>query len=89
MGLCGLMACEKTINIQPDQQTSKLVVEAQIESGQAPVVALSTSLNYFSAIDPVALNNSYVHNAKVTISDGPKQVQMQAIMVTQSGNNKC
>jgi hypothetical protein len=66
------MGCEKTINIQPDQQTPKLVVEAQIENNLAPVVALSTSLNYFSTIDYVTLNNSYVHGAKVTITESGK-----------------
>jgi len=67
-----LMSCEKTINIQPDQQAPKLVVEALIENGQPPVVVLSNSLNYFSTIDTATLNNDYVHGAKVTINDGVK-----------------
>lgn len=65
-----LVSCEKTINIQPDQQAPKLVVEALIENGQPPVVILSNSLNYFSTIDTATLNNDYVHNAKVTITTG-------------------
>ena len=60
-----LAGCSKTINIQPDVQAPKLVVEAQIESGQAPIVILLTSLNYFSEIDQLALANSYVHGAKI------------------------
>lgn len=68
--LCGFWACEKTIQVQPDQQPAKLVVEAQIESGQAPAVILSNSLNYFSEIDLHALDHSYIHGAKVTINNG-------------------
>jgi hypothetical protein len=68
--ICSLAACEKTISIQPDLQLPKLVVEAQIENGMGPTVVLSNSLNYFSEIDTAALNASFVHGAKVTISDG-------------------
>lgn len=81
-----LAGCSKTINIQPDVQAPKLVVEAQIESGQAPIVILSTSLNYFSEIDQLALANSYVHGAKITITDGTKTVQLNEIASGQ-GNN--
>ena len=85
MGMVLLTGCAKTINIQPDLQTPKLVVEAQIESGQAPVVIVSTSLNYFSEIDPVTLANSYVHGAKVTITEGSKTVQLNEI-TSRQGN---
>lgn len=65
-----LVSCEKNINITPDQQPPKLVVEAQIENGQTPVVVLSKTVDYFSTIDPAILNNNYVHNATLSISDG-------------------
>ena len=80
-----LVACEKTINIQPDVQAPKLVVEAQIESGQAPVVVLSNSLNYFSTIDAATLNNAYVHAAKVTITDGTKTYSLNEVTVPLTG----
>ena len=60
------MSCEKTLDIKPDVQTPKLVVEAQIESGLPPIVVLSSSLNYFSTIDSASLNDSYVHGANVS-----------------------
>jgi len=86
IGISALTSCEKTLYIQPDQQVPKLVVEAQIESGQPPVVSLSSSLNYFAEIDPVALSNAYVRGAKITISDGTKMVQLKE-MSAQSGNH--
>lgn len=80
-----LQACEKTIQVQPDQQAPKLVVEAQIESGQPPIVVLSHSIDYFSTIDASALNNTYVHGAKVTVSDGQKTVTLKETAVPLTG----
>ncbi len=65
-----LVSCEKSIEIQPASKTPLLVVDAQIENGQAPIVQLSNSLNYFSAITPAIFSNSFVHDALITISDG-------------------
>ncbi len=63
-------ACEKTIQLDVVDQPAKLVVEASIESGSTPVVALSKTLNYFSAITTEELSNSFVHDAIVTINNG-------------------
>ena len=83
--LCVLTACEKTLTIQPDSQTPKLVVEGQIENGQAPIVVLSNSLDYFSTIDAATLNSSYVHGAKLTISDGSKTIPLKEFTVPLTG----
>jgi hypothetical protein len=80
-----LMGCEKTIELEPEQQPSKLVVEGQIESGQAPIVVLSSSLNYFSTIDAATLNGSYVHNAKVIITSGNKTYTLKEVTVPLNG----
>ena len=80
-----LLACEKTITIEPELQTPKLVVEGQIESGQSPVVVLSNSLNYFSTIDVATLNNSYVHGAKVSITEGNKNYVLKEVAIPLSG----
>jgi hypothetical protein len=65
-------ACEKKIDFKPRQSEASLVVDARIESGQAPVVVLSKSLGYFSKIDPEILSQSFVRNARVTLSNGEK-----------------
>lgn len=75
------VSCEKDIRLQPEIQAPKLVVEAQIEDGQAPYVVLSSSLNYFATIDAATLNGTYVHNAKVSISDGSRNVALQEYSV--------
>lgn len=63
-------SCEKSINIQPVSQKPLLVVDGTIENGKRPIVVLSTSLNYFSKIDPKILIASIVTGATVTLSDG-------------------
>lgn len=65
-----LLSCEKNINFDLNGATALLVVDAQIENGQAPTVALSKSLDYFGAISPQILAASFVHNAEVTMSNG-------------------
>jgi len=63
-------SCEKNIAINTEQSQPKLIVDGTIENDKAPVIFLSTSLNYFSAISPQILAASLVSGAKVTISDG-------------------
>ncbi len=67
--VCGA-SCEKNIAITLHPSTTNLVVDASIESGSYPVVILSTSLAYFSQIDPATLSNSFVHQATVYLSNG-------------------
>lgn len=67
-----LSSCEKTIDFKLEDAPPKLVVEATIENGQPPIVFLTTSLNYFAAIDPTRLIGSFVHDAEVFVSDGSR-----------------
>lgn len=65
-----LARCEKSITFTPENAESLVVVEATIENGQAPVVILSSSVNYFSQISPDILSNSFIRNANIEISNG-------------------
>lgn len=71
------MACEKAIDFNLDEAPPKLVVEATIENNKPPVVYLSRSLNFFSAISPTLLLESFVHNAQVYVSNGEKIHQLR------------
>lgn len=73
----GFCSCEKAINFKLTQTPPQLVVDASIENNRAPVVVLSTSLNYFSKISPAILDSSFVHNAIVTVSNGTKTQQLK------------
>jgi hypothetical protein len=63
-------SCEKNIDFKLKDAPPVLVVDAQVENGEAPVVALSRSLSFFSSISAEILANSFVHNAEVTMSNG-------------------
>ncbi|RYZ00119.1 MAG: DUF4249 domain-containing protein [Chitinophagaceae bacterium] len=65
-----LSGCEKNIDIELDNVEPKLVVEATIENGEAPVVILTRSLNYFSTLSLNQVLSSFVHDAAVDISSG-------------------
>lgn len=67
-----LTGCEKSISFTPNSAEPSLVVEATIENGEAPLVILTNSLNYFNQITPAVLAGSFVRQAEVTISNGIK-----------------
>ncbi|MBC7830009.1 MAG: DUF4249 domain-containing protein [Chitinophagaceae bacterium] len=67
-----ITGCEKSISFTPNNAEPLVVVEATIENGEAPLVILTKSLNYFSKISPELLAGSFVRNAEVFISNGTK-----------------
>ncbi len=69
---CALVSCEKDIDIKLDESSPRLVVDGNIENDRPPYIVLSSSLDYFGELSPEMLKNSFVHNAKVTISNGVK-----------------
>ena len=67
-----LSSCEKTVDFKLGSQEPKLVVEATIENGQAPLVYLSRSIGYFSSVSYDVLANSSVSGAEIYLSDGTR-----------------
>ncbi len=70
-------SCEKNINFKLNAAPTVLVVDASIESGQAPIVILNNSFSFFDSINPQILANSFVHDAIVTISNGSLTQQLK------------
>ena len=68
--LAGLSACETDITLDLPKGTEKLVVEGHIEPGRPPMVLLTRSLPYFSSTSLADMDQMFVHNAVMTISDG-------------------
>ena len=66
----GIFSCEKIVSFKPLSAQSLMVVEASIENGQAPIVVLSRSLDYFSKINQEILASSFVHDAQIEVSNG-------------------
>ena len=85
--LSGLFSsCEKDIEFDLVEEEPKLVVEATIENGTAPVVILTTSLNYFSTLSLDQLSQSFVHGADVVISNGSKTHKLKEYIIPAGGN---
>lgn len=80
-----LYSCDKPVNFDLDRVEPKLVVEASIENGEAPVVVLSRSLNFFSQISPELLDQSFVKGASVFVSNGTKTHQLKEYVIPAGG----
>lgn len=82
-----LSSCERTITFDLNEVEDKLVVDASIENGQAPVVILTKSIKYFSQITPEILAASFVHDAEVYVSNGTSTHKLREYMISQPGYN--
>ncbi|HEY1021389.1 MAG TPA: DUF4249 domain-containing protein [Flavisolibacter sp.] len=80
-----LTGCEKDIEIELNSEEPKLVVEATIENGQPPMVVLTRSLDYYAAISPQQLANSFVRGADVFISNGTQTHKLKEYSTTVGG----
>ena len=80
-----LSSCEKNINFKLKVVPDILVVDADIENNQPPIVVLSKSLAYFSNITPEALDTSFVHGATVSVSNGTQTQQLKEYSVDSTG----
>ncbi|HTN45904.1 MAG TPA: DUF4249 family protein [Flavipsychrobacter sp.] len=65
------------MNINLSSGEPKLVIDGRIETDGYPFVVLTRSVGYFSRIDLTTLENTFVHNAVVTVSDGSKTIQLK------------
>lgn len=70
-----LSACEEEITLDMPTGTNKLVVEGYIEPKLPPYIMLTRSIPYFSNLT-TEMNNLYVHDAKMKISDGSTSVDL-------------
>lgn len=77
--LLTLVSCEKEITVDLPEAEPKIVVEANIFSGQQPLVMLSWSQSYFAPTDLNSLKDMFVRGAEVSISDGTTEYPLQEI----------
>lgn len=70
-----LLSCEREYTPEDLNQNPDIVVEGHIEAGDNPLppyVILTNSLSFFSSVNINTLDNFFVHDAKVVVSDGTK-----------------
>lgn len=77
-----LVSCEKEVDINLGEGQERLVVEGSIETGMPPYVVLTKSVGYFSKLDLTTLQNSFVHGAQVSVSDGAVTAQLQEYTIS-------
>jgi len=71
-----LSNCERDIEVDLPEPTQKIVVEASIETGQAPSVILNSNFPYFGTFDASTYQQGFINDAQVTVSDGEKTVAL-------------
>jgi hypothetical protein len=72
-----LSSCEKRVNFDLDEKEPKLVVEATIENGEAPIVILSKSFNFFETFGLKELAGISARGAEVFMSDGVQSLTLK------------
>ena len=82
-------SCEKEVDIKLPPGEEKIVIEGGIETGLPPLVLISKSIGYFATIDLNTLQDNFIHDAEVYITDGNKTVKLKEFSVdTGSNGNK-
>lgn len=65
-----LNACQKEITVDLPEAKEKICVDGRIEPGAPPYVILTNSTPYFGPTDISSLQNMFLHNAVITVSNG-------------------
>lgn len=71
-----LVSCEKEVHISMKSSPSQIVVQGAIETGVPPYVFLTSTIGFFSKVDLNTLQNSFIHGANITVTDGTDTVHL-------------
>lgn len=71
-----LPSCQKDIEVKLPDAEPKICVDGKIEPGLPPFVILTHNMPYFGTTDLNALQNMFVHDAVVNISNGSTTVTL-------------
>lgn len=80
-----LVSCEKEVKFDLGASAEKVVIEGTIETDLPPYVFLSKSIGFFSKINLNTLSNAYLHDAKITVSDGTQSFLLREYQVINAG----
>ena len=71
-----LSACTTDITLDIPAPEPKIVVEGTIEPGLPPIISLTSTIPFYGEVNFNELDNFYVHDAQVTVSDGVNTVEL-------------
>ncbi len=80
-----VISCEKNIAFKLNDATDLLVVDASIENGLPPMIVLSNTVDYYSKITPELIENSFVHDAEIFLSNNNRTQKLREYSVDASG----
>ncbi|MCY7410634.1 MAG: DUF4249 domain-containing protein [Chitinophagales bacterium] len=86
-GCCLLLfsSCTKDLNIDLPPSVEQLVVEGHISTGQFPYVILSRTTDYYSTFYLDSLDNLFVHDALVKVSNGSDTITLPELTIDTGG----
>lgn len=70
-------SCEKEVHINLKPGSEKVVVEGNIEAGLPPFIVLTKTIDFFSKIDLSILEDIFLHDAQITVSDGQRTINLK------------
>jgi len=80
-----LFSCEKEVKFDLGPSAEKVVVEGTIETDLPPLVVLTKSFGFFARIDLQTLNNAFLHDARITVSDGTQSFVLREYQIDNNG----
>ncbi len=83
-----LISCEKEVHINLASSPPQVVVNGAIETNLPPYVILTSTISFFSNVDLTTLQNSFLHGATVTVSDGTKTITLKEYMLDTGASAK-
>jgi len=86
ISMISITSCQKEIKINLKSSPPALVVQGEIENGQPPLVLLTSSFGFFSTVDFTNLQDIFVHDAVVKVSDGMRTVQLREYVFDTTGS---
>ena len=80
-------SCQKEVHIDLGSTPPVIVVQGQIQTNMPPYVILTSTIGFFSNVNLTTLQNSFIHNAVITVSDGTKTVSLKEYTIDTGANN--
>jgi hypothetical protein len=76
------------VHIDLGSSPTQLVVQGAIETGLPPYVAITSTIGFFSNVDLSTLENSFIHDVHMEVSDGSKTITLREYSLDTGTLNK-
>ena len=87
LAVLSLASCQKEVHIDLGSTPPVIVVQGQIQTNMPPYVILTSTISFFSNVNLTTLQNSFIHGALITVSDGTNTVTLKEYTIDTGVNN--